>query len=136
MRGYSSNWGFSRQRPKAYKFRPLFNTSKICNTIFTREGMADTKSRTPPSSAHQIYGKVPAKLFNTLFCKSTGRRKQDNERFSKIWGKLTWKMGTCACITFWKNVETQIARSIMHRQKKLDSQYASNVCTLLLPGVD
>ena len=24
--------------------------------------------------------------------------------------------GTCACITFWKNAETQIACSIMHRK--------------------
>ena len=87
---YARKWGLFRQRPKAYKFRPLFNTGKKGNTKFTREGMADTKSRTPPSSARQIYGKVPAKIFNTLFRKSTGRRKQDNERFSKIWGKLTW----------------------------------------------
>ena len=77
--------------------------------------MADKKSRTPPSSARQIYGKVPAKIFNTLFRKNTGCRKQDNERFAKIWETLHGK-GTCACITFWNNSETQIARSIMHRQ--------------------
>ena len=49
--GYASKWGLFRQRPKAYKFRPLCNTGKKGNKIFTREGTADTKSRTPPSSA-------------------------------------------------------------------------------------
>ena len=53
------------------------------------EGMADTKPRTPPSSAPQIYGKVPAKIFHTLFCKGIDRRKQDNKIFAKIWGKIT-----------------------------------------------
>ena len=55
---YARNWVFFRQRPKAYKFRILFNTDKKGNTKFTREDMADTKSRTPPSSARQIYGRV------------------------------------------------------------------------------
>ena len=86
--GYAIKWGFSVKRPRADKFRPLFNTSKKGNAKFTREGMEDTKSRTPPSSAPQIYGKVPAKIFHTLFLKGIGRRKQDNERFSRIWGKL------------------------------------------------
>ena len=88
-RGYASKWGLFRQRPKAYKFIPLCNTDKIGNTKFTRERMADTKSRTPPSIASQIYGKFPAKIFNTLFRKSTGRREQNNEIFAKIWGKIT-----------------------------------------------
>ena len=55
--------------------------------------MADTKSRIPPSSALRIYGKFPAKTFNDLFLKSTGRRKQNNKIFSKIWGILTWQEG-------------------------------------------
>ena len=88
--GYASKWGLFRQRPKSYNLRPLCNTGKKENAKFTRERMIDTKSRTPPSSARQIYGKVPARIFNTLFRKSTGRRKQNNERFAKIWGKLTW----------------------------------------------
>ena len=87
--GYASKWGFSRKRPKANKFRPLLNTSKKGNTTFTREGMVDTKLRTPPSSARQIYGKFPEKIFHTLFCKGIGRGKQDNKIFAKIWGKLT-----------------------------------------------
>ena len=33
------------------------------------------------------------KKFNTLFRKSIGRRKQKNERFSKIWGRFTWQEG-------------------------------------------
>ena len=63
------------------------------NTRFTREGMEDKKSRTLPSSARQIYGEVPAKIFNTIFPKSTGRSKQNNEIFAKIWRKLPWQEG-------------------------------------------
>ena len=92
-RGYASKWGLFRQRQKAYKFIPLCNTGKKGHIKFTSEGMADTKSRTPPFSARQIYGKVLAKIFNTLFRKSTGRRKQNNKRFAKIWRKLTWQEG-------------------------------------------
>ena len=88
--GYASKWGFSRQRPKENKFTPLFNTSKKGNAKFTRGGVADTKPRTLPSIARQIYDKVPAKIFHTLFRKVIVRRKQDNEIFVKIWGKLTW----------------------------------------------
>ena len=87
--GYASKLDFSRQRPKANKFRLLFNTSKTGDSKFTREEMADTKPRTLPSSALPIYGKVPAKIFHTLFCKGIGRKKQDNGIFAKIWGKLT-----------------------------------------------
>ena len=65
-------------------------------------GMADKKYRTPPSSAGQIYGKVPAKVFNNLFRKSTGRRKQDNKRFDQIWGKLTWQEGHVHASNFGK----------------------------------
>ena len=89
--GYARKWGLFRQHLKAYKFIPLFDTGKKGNTQFTREAMADKKSRTPPSSARQIYGKVPAKVFNTLFHKITGRSKQNNKIFAKIWGKLTWQ---------------------------------------------
>ena len=86
---YENKWGFSRQRPKANKFRPLFNTSKKWNAKFTREGMSDIKPRTPPSSDRQIYGKVPAKIFPTLFRKGIGSGKQDKQIFAKIWVKLT-----------------------------------------------
>ena len=44
--------GFSRYRPKTDKFIPLLNTSKKGNAKLTREGMAGTKYRTLPSSAH------------------------------------------------------------------------------------
>ena len=73
--GVCKQMGFFRQRPKANKFRSLFNTSKKGNAKFTREGMIDTKSRTPPSSARQIYGKVPAKIFHILFHRGIGSRK-------------------------------------------------------------
>ena len=53
----------------AYKFIPLLNTSNKGNTTFTREVMADTKSRTPPSSARQIYSKVPEKYSTPYFAK-------------------------------------------------------------------
>ena len=42
---------------------------------FTREGMGNTKSITLTSSACQIYGKVPAKIFHILFRRGIGRRK-------------------------------------------------------------
>ena len=92
---YASKWGLFRQIPKAYKFGPLFNTGKKGNTTFTREGMVDTKPRTPPYSARQIYGKVPAKIFNILFRNITGRRKQNNKRFSKYGGNLHGKRDMC-----------------------------------------
>ena len=63
--GYASKWGFSRYRPKA--FRPLVGTSKKGNSKLIREVTAGTKSITPPSIAHQIYGEVAAKIFHTLF---------------------------------------------------------------------
>ena len=88
---YASKWGFFRYRPKANKFRPLFKTSKKGNANFTREGVAGAKLRTPPSSDRQIYGKVPAKIFHTLFLKSIGLGKQDNKIFTKIWGKIIRK---------------------------------------------
>ena len=71
------------------KFRPLFNTSKKGNAKYTREGMVDTKTITPPSRAHQIYAKVPAKIFQTLFCKGIDRGKYEKEIFTKIWGEIT-----------------------------------------------
>ena len=89
--GYASKWSFSRCRPKANGSGPLLNASRKWNKISNtkREGMAGAKPRTLLSSAHQIYGKVPAKIYHTLFCKSIDCRKQDSERFTKIWGKIT-----------------------------------------------
>ena len=62
---------FPRCCTKANGSRPLLNTSKKGNKIskFTREGMAGAKPRTPPSSAHQIYGKVPEKYATPDFAK-------------------------------------------------------------------
>ena len=51
--------------------------------------MAGAKPRKPPSSAHQIYGEVPAKICHTLFCKIIDCEKQDSEIFTKIWGQFT-----------------------------------------------
>ena len=70
------------QRPTS--LFPYLKKSKKGNTQFTRGVMVDTKPITPPSSARQIYGKVTAKTFHTLFRKGTGIRKQDYKRFSKI----------------------------------------------------
>ena len=91
---YASKWGFSRQRPNANDFRPLLKTSKKGNTKFTREGMAGAKPRTPPSSAHQIYGKVPAKIFHTLFCKGIDRGKKTKD-LPKYGGNLHGKRDMC-----------------------------------------
>ena len=43
--------------------------------------------------------------------------------------------GTWECTTSWKNAQIRIDRSTMHR-KKMNSQYAANVCTVLAPGMD
>ena len=114
---YARKWGFSRQRPNANKFIPLFNTSKKRNAKLTREGMADTKPRTPPSSARQIYGKVPAKIFHTLFWKVIDSQETRQQKICKNMGETCTARGACACIKFWNNSETQIARSIMHMKK-------------------
>ena len=79
--------------------------------------MADTKSRTPPSSDRQIYGKVPAKIFNTLFRKKYWSQETIQQNIFQIMGETYMVKGTCACIKFWKNEKTQIAHSIMYRQK-------------------
>ena len=79
------------QRPKS--LNPYATDATKRKTTFTGERMSETKSRTLPSSACQIYGKVPAKIFNTSFRKSTSCRKQNNKIFAKILGKLTWLEG-------------------------------------------
>ena len=81
--------GFLQVTSKGKYFIPLLNTSKKLNSKFTREGIAGAKPRTPPSSAHQIYGGVPIKICHNLFCKSIDRGKQESEIFTKIWGKIT-----------------------------------------------
>ena len=81
---YASQWVLLRHHSKDIQFRPLLKTSKKGNAKSTMEGMAYEKPRTTPSGACQIYGRVPAKIFHTLFRKRIGRGKQDNERFSKI----------------------------------------------------
>ena len=113
---YSSNWGFSRQRTKAYKFRPLFNTSKKGNKNLQGKGRKTQKYRTPPSSDRQIYGKFPAKIFNTLFRKSTGSQETRQQMICQNMRETYMVRETCACITFWKNAEIQNFHSIIHRQ--------------------
>ena len=55
--------------------------------------MRDTKSRTPPSSARQIYDKVPAKIFNTCFAKVLVPGNKTTKYFPKYEGKLYSKRG-------------------------------------------
>ena len=133
--GYARKWGLFRQRPKSCKFIPLLNTDKKGNTKFTREGIADTKSRTPPSSAHQIYGEVPAKIFNTLFGKIAGCKKQNNERFAKIWGELRGNRDMCMHHILEKCRNPNFL-SFRSQAKELDSQYSVNVCTVIASGMD
>ena len=54
--------------PNFNRFIPLLDTSKKRNkrSKFTREGMEGTKPITLTYSAHQIYGKVPAKICHQL----------------------------------------------------------------------
>ena len=69
--GYASKWIFFGCRPKSNGSRPLLNTGKKGNKRSkpTREGTSGKKYRTPPSSAHQIYGKVPEKYATHYFVK-------------------------------------------------------------------
>ena len=76
------------QRPKSLD--PYSTQTRKAIKILQGKGRKTQKYRTPSSSDHQIYGKFPAKIFNTLFRKRTGRKKQDNKWFAKIWGKLIW----------------------------------------------
>ena len=57
--------------------------------------MADTKSITPPSSACKIYGKVPPKIFNTLFLKIAGGRDKTTKDLPKYGGELHGKRDMC-----------------------------------------
>ena len=86
---------FFRQRPNAYKFRPLFNTSKKGSTKYTREGMADKKSRTPPSSARKIYGEVPEKYATPYFAKVLVAGNKTTKYLSKYGGDLHGKRDMC-----------------------------------------
>ena len=70
---------------------PLFNTSKKGNEKFTREGMADTKLRTPPSSDRKIYGKVPAKYSTPYFAKVLVAGNKTTKYLPKYGGKLHGK---------------------------------------------
>ena len=114
--GICKQMGFFRQRPKSNKFRPLFNTSKKGNAKSTREGMADTKPRTPPSSACQIYGKVPAKISRPYFAKVLMTGNKTTKYLPKYKGNLHGKRDMCMHHIL-KNAETQIDCSIMHMQK-------------------
>ena len=92
--GYASNWGFP-ELPKTNKFRPLFNTNKKLNATFTREGMADTKPITPPSSACHIYGKIPEKYFTSYFAKLLVAGNKKTKYFPKYERNLHGKRDMC-----------------------------------------
>ena len=53
--------------------------------------MLGYKHRKPPYNVHQVYGKVPAKLFHTLTCKMVYWWKQDSAGFAKTWWQSAMK---------------------------------------------
>ena len=57
--------------------------------------MADTKSRTPPSSARQIYGKVPAKNSTPYFAKVLVAGNKTTKDLPKYGGNLHGKRDMC-----------------------------------------
>ena len=113
--GGASKWGFSRKRPKANNFIPLFNTSKRGDAKFTREGTTDTKPRTPSSSARQIYGKVPEKNSTPHFAKVLIAVNKTTKDMTKYGGNLHGKRDMCMDHIL-ENSETHISRSIIHKQ--------------------
>ena len=92
---YASKWGLFNQLPKAYKFIPLCNTGKKGNKYFSKEMMADTKSRTLPYSACQIYGKVSAKNPTPHFEKLLVAGNKTTKDFPKYGGNLHGKRDMC-----------------------------------------
>ena len=135
QRGNIQANGIFRDLPKSNEYRPLFKTRKKGDSEFTRGGMAGAKPITPPSSAHQIHGKVTAKILHTVFCKIINRRKQDSEIFKKYWGHLHGKRYMCMNHILEKCRNPNC--SFYHaKAKKMDAQYASKVCLVIAPGID
>ena len=97
--------------------------------------MSDTKYRTPPSSDSQIYGRVHAKIFNTLFHKSTGCREKTAKYLPKYGENLHGKRYMCMHHILEKFRNPNF--SLYHAQaKELDSQYSANLCKVIAPGMD
>ena len=65
--GVCKQMGVFRCHPNAKGSGPLLNAISKLNyrSNTTREGVAGAKPRTPPSSDHQIYGEVTAKICHT-----------------------------------------------------------------------
>ena len=97
--------------------------------------MAGDNSRKFPSSVHQVYDKVPAKIHHTLFCKSVDFRKNDSARFDKIWGELAVGKRHVHVIYTGKLMNPNC--SFYHAQaKEMDTQYAAKIFTVLEPGME
>ena len=97
--------------------------------------MADTKSRTSPSSARQIYGKVPEKYSTPYFEKRLVAGNKTTNFLPKYGGNLHGKrdMYMHHILEKYRNPNC----SFYHAQaKELGSQYAANVCIVIAPGTD
>ena len=92
---YASKWGLFRQRPKAYKFRPLCNTGKKGNTKITRERMADTKYRTPPPVLVKFMAKLLQKYSTPYFAKVLVAGNKIMKYLQKYGGNLHGKRDMC-----------------------------------------
>ena len=73
-----------------------------------------------PEHQHPVLVKFMAKFLKNIQHFISQKYWSQETRQRKIcqhMGETYMVRGTCAYITFWKNAETQIASSIMHRQK-------------------
>ena len=78
--------------------------------------MAGAKPITLPSSVAKFMAKFLQKYSTPYFEKLLVAGNKTTKHLPNMGGNYAVR-GTCACATFWENVETQIDRSIMHRQK-------------------
>ena len=92
---YASNWFFSRQRTKAYKFRLLFNTSKNRNIKFTREGMAEKNTEYLHPVIVRFMAKFRQKYSTPYFAKVLVAGKKTTKDLPKYEGNLHGKRDTC-----------------------------------------
>ena len=97
--------------------------------------MAGAKPRTPPSIARQIYGKVPAKIFHTLFRKLLVAGNKTTKDLPKYGGNLHSKRDMCMHNILEKcrdpNYQFYNAQA-----KELDAQYEAGLYTVIATGMD
>ena len=97
--------------------------------------MANTKSRTPPSSARQIYGKVYEKNWTPYFAKVLVAGNKTTKYLPKYGENLHDERDMCMHHILVKCRNTNC--SFYYAQaKKTDAKYAANVWTVIAPGME